>query len=83
MVWKLDRPGRKTSYVLELLDGFKARGMNFHSLRDGITTSHGRIAGRQEVTATHPNVKQAHALKKQRSKLANAQSGDLEPSRDL
>ena len=38
IVWKLDRLGRNTSHLLELLDDFKARGIKFHSLRDGIAT---------------------------------------------
>lgn len=101
VVWKLDRLGRNTRHLLELLDDFKVRGIKFRSLRDGIATdpdsdlggamaqamitiisafaqlerdqlsertkagmavaaSHGRKAGRREVTADHPNVKQAH-----------------------
>ena len=112
IVWKLDRLGRNTRHLLELLDGFKARGIKFHSLRDGIATdpgsdmggamaqamvtiisafaqlerdqlsertkagmaiaaSHGRKAGRREVTANHPNVKQAHVLKKRGLKPAD------------
>ena len=112
VVWKLDRLGRSTRHLLELLDDFKARGIKFRSLRDGIATdpgselggamaqamvtiisafaqlerdqlsertkagmaiaaSHGRKAGRQEVTASHPNVKQAHILKKQGLKPAD------------
>jgi DNA invertase Pin-like site-specific DNA recombinase len=38
VVWKLDRLGRTTRHLLELLDGFKARGIKFRSLRDGIAT---------------------------------------------
>jgi DNA invertase Pin-like site-specific DNA recombinase len=38
VVWKLDRLGRNTRNLLELLDTFKARGIKFRSLRDGITT---------------------------------------------
>ncbi|MBG0741723.1 recombinase family protein [Paeniglutamicibacter antarcticus] len=112
VVWKLDRLGRNTRHLLELLDDFKARGIKFRSLRDGIATdpssdlggamaqamvtiisafaqlerdqlsertkagmaiaaSHGRKAGRQEVTANHPNVKQAHVLRKQGLKPAD------------
>lgn len=104
VVWKLDRLGRNTRYLLELLDDFKARGIKFCSLRDGIATDpgrdlggamaqamvtiisafaqlerdqlsertkagmaiaafRGRKAGRREVTASHPSVKQAHVLK--------------------
>jgi hypothetical protein len=36
VVWKLDRLGRSTRHLLELLDGFKAHGIKFRSLRDGI-----------------------------------------------
>ena len=112
VVWKLDRLGRTTRHLLELLDDFKARSIKFRSLRDGIATdpdsdlggamaqamvtiisafaqlerdqlsertkagmaiaaSHGRKAGRREVTATHPNVKQAHVLKNQGLKPAD------------
>jgi DNA invertase Pin-like site-specific DNA recombinase len=38
VVWKLDRLGRSTRHLLELLDGFKAGGIKFRSLRDGIAT---------------------------------------------
>lgn len=38
VVWKLDRLGRSTRHLLELLDGFKASGIKFRSLRDGIVT---------------------------------------------
>ena len=120
VVWKLDRLGRNTRHLLELLDDFKARNIKFRSLRDGIATdpgsdlggamaqamitiisasasasasafaqlerdqlsertkagmaiaaSHGRKAGRREVTAAHPNVKRAHVLKKQGLKPAD------------
>src|SRR5688572_6070376 len=39
IVWKLDRLGRNTRHLLELLDDFKARGIKFRSLRDGIATN--------------------------------------------
>ncbi|MET4622821.1 DNA invertase Pin-like site-specific DNA recombinase [Arthrobacter sp. 2762] len=38
VVWKLDRLGRNTRHLLELLDDFKVRGIKFRSLRDGIAT---------------------------------------------
>ncbi|AFR31216.1 resolvase domain protein (plasmid) [Arthrobacter sp. Rue61a] len=38
VVWKLDRLGRNTRHLLELLDNFKVRGIKFRSLRDGIAT---------------------------------------------
>jgi len=38
VVWKLDRLGRNTRHLLGLLDDFKARGIKFRSLRDGIAT---------------------------------------------
>ncbi|WP_017199009.1 recombinase family protein [Arthrobacter sp. M2012083] len=38
VVWKLDRLGRNTRHLLELLDDFKSRGIKFRSLRDGIAT---------------------------------------------
>lgn len=38
VVWKLDRLGRNTRHLLELLDGFKDKGYKFTSLRDGIST---------------------------------------------
>jgi DNA invertase Pin-like site-specific DNA recombinase len=38
VVWKLDRLGRNTRHLLELLDGFTEDGIKFRSLRDSITT---------------------------------------------
>ena len=38
VVWKLDRLGRNTRHLLELLDDFKTQGIKFRSLRDGIAT---------------------------------------------
>ena len=37
-MWKLDRLGRNTRHLLEMLDDFKTRGIKFRSLRDGIAT---------------------------------------------
>lgn len=112
VVWKLDRLGRKTRHLLELLDGFTDRGIKFRSLRDGIVTdpdsepggamaramvtimsafaqlerdqlsertragmavaaTHGRKAGRREVTADDRSVKRAHELKTQGLKPAD------------
>lgn len=46
VVWKLDRLGRNTRHLLELLDDFKARGIKFRSLRDGIVTDpHSDLGG--------------------------------------
>ena len=112
VVWKLDRLGRNTRHLLELLDGFTERGIRFRSLRDAIATdpdselggataramvtiisacaqlerdqlsertragmavaaTHGRKAGRREITATDPNVRRAHELKTQGLKPAD------------
>ena len=38
VVWKLDRLGRNTRHLIELLDDFKVRGIKFRSLREGIAT---------------------------------------------
>ena len=112
LVWKLDRLGRNTRHLLELLDDFKSRGIKFRSLRDGIATnpdselggamaqamvtiisafaqlerdqlsertragmavasSHGRKAGRPEVTADHGKVRRTRELKAQGLKPAD------------
>ena len=73
VVWKLDRLGRTTRHMLELLDDFKARGIKFPSPCDGmaIAASHGRKAGRREVTPDDTNVQQAHVLKKTGPKPAD------------
>ncbi|MFM9920857.1 recombinase family protein [Lacisediminihabitans sp. H27-G8] len=112
VVWKLDRLGRNTRHLLELLDGFTERGIKFRSLRDGIATdpdselggamakamvtimsafaqlerdqlsertragmavaaSHGRKAGRREVTADHRAVTRARELRAQGLKPAD------------
>ncbi len=45
VVWKIDRLGRNPRHLLELLDDFKARGIKFRSLRDGIATDPGSDLG--------------------------------------
>jgi DNA invertase Pin-like site-specific DNA recombinase len=112
VVWKLDRLGRNTRHLLELLDGFTERGIRFRSLRDGIATdpdselggamakamvtimsafaqlerdqlsertragmavaaSHGRTAGRREITPDYDAVRRARELKAQGLKPAD------------
>ncbi|MBX6334941.1 recombinase family protein [Candidatus Saccharibacteria bacterium] len=39
VVWKLDRIGRSTKHLVELMEHFKANGINFVSLKDNIDTS--------------------------------------------
>lgn len=38
MVWKLDRLGRNTIHVLQLLEELTERGIQFRSVTDGVTT---------------------------------------------
>lgn len=37
-VWKLDRLGRNTRHVLEIIDTLTSRGIGFRSLTEGLTT---------------------------------------------
>ena len=39
VVWRLDRLGRSLPHLLELVDGFKKRGLHFESLNERIDTS--------------------------------------------
>lgn len=39
VVWKLDRLGRHTRNVLELIDAIKCKGASFRSLTEGISTA--------------------------------------------
>lgn len=39
VVWKLDRLGRNTRNLLELVDGLESRGIHFRSLTEGIATT--------------------------------------------
>ncbi len=45
VVWKLDRLGRSTLHLMQLLDGLRSRGIDFVSLTQGIdtTTAVGRM----------------------------------------
>lgn len=38
-VWKLDRLGRSTIHLLQILDGLQQRGIHFHAITQGIDTS--------------------------------------------
>lgn len=39
VVWKLDRLGRNTRHLLELLDSLESRGLHFRSLTEGLATT--------------------------------------------
>lgn len=39
VVWKLDRLGRNTRNLLELIDGLQSRGIHFRSLTEGTATT--------------------------------------------
>jgi DNA invertase Pin-like site-specific DNA recombinase len=39
VVWKLDRIGRSTKHLVDLINEFGEKGINFVSLKDGIDTS--------------------------------------------
>ncbi|RNI28909.1 recombinase family protein [Rufibacter immobilis] len=39
VVWKLDRLGRSLRDLIDLVEGFKAKGVDFVSLQDGINTA--------------------------------------------
>jgi DNA invertase Pin-like site-specific DNA recombinase len=43
IVWELDRLGRSLKHLIEIVEGLKARGINFRVLKDGINT--GSIGG--------------------------------------
>lgn len=51
VAWKLDRLGRNTPHLLELLDDFKARRIKSRSLRNGITTDPDSDLGRDMALA--------------------------------
>jgi DNA invertase Pin-like site-specific DNA recombinase len=38
-VWKLDRLGRSTVHLLQILDGLQDRGIHFHAITQGIDAS--------------------------------------------
>lgn len=39
VVWKLDRLGRNTRQLLDLVDSLESQGIHFRSLTEGITTT--------------------------------------------
>ncbi|WP_372697340.1 recombinase family protein [Arthrobacter sp. JSM 101049] len=39
VVWKLDRLGRNTRHLLDLVGGLESRGIHFRSLTEGVTTT--------------------------------------------
>ncbi len=63
VAWKLDRLGRNTRYILELLDDSKARGIKFRSLRDGIATDPASEVGGEAAHAMVTNISSFAQLK--------------------
>lgn len=39
VIWKLDRLGRSLSHLLEIIEGFKKRGVHFRSIQDSFDTA--------------------------------------------
>ena len=71
-VWKLDRLGRSTIHLLQLLDDFRQRGIAFQSLTEGIDTN--TAAGRMvySVIAAMAELERENLRERTKAGLASA-----------
>jgi len=71
-VWKLDRLGRNTRHVLEVVDELTARGVGFRSLTDGLHTEGAMGKAMLTIMAAFAQLERDTMLERTRAGLAAA-----------
>src|SRR5699024_356261 len=80
VVWKLDRLGRNTRHVLEILDQLHERGISFMSLKDSIHTDANGSAMQRAMSEAMITIMAAFA-KLERDQLSERTKAGLETAR--
>jgi DNA invertase Pin-like site-specific DNA recombinase len=73
-VWKLDRLGRNTRNVLEVVEGLTARGIGFRSLTEGLDTSGPMGKAMLTVMAAFAELERSTMLERTHAGLAAAKA---------
>lgn len=81
VVWKLDRLGRNTKNLLELLDELEARGVHFRSLTEGITTTGAMGRAMATIMAAFTQLERDQLSERTRAGLAAAARKGRHPGR--
>lgn len=81
VVWKLDRLGRNTKNLLELLDQLDARGIHFRSLTERITTTGAMGRAMATIMAAFTQLERDQLSERTRAGLAAAAKKGRHPGR--
>lgn len=85
-VWKLDRLGRNTRHVLEVIDQLHERGIGFRSLTEGLTTEGAMGKAMLTIMAAFAELERSNMIERTRAGLAvaaaNNRHGGRKPKLD-
>lgn len=86
MVWKLDRLGRNTRHVFEVVDALHEPGIGFRSLTEGITTEGPMGRSRLTIMAVFAQLERDTMIERRKAGLAaavaNGRKGGRRPKLD-
>lgn len=80
-VWKLDRLGRSTRHVLEVIDQLHERGIGFRSLTEGITTEGAMGKAMLTIIAAFAELERSNLIERTRAGLAAAAANNRKGGR--
>ncbi|MFE2122421.1 recombinase family protein [Rhodococcus aetherivorans] len=80
-VWKLDRLGRSTRHVLEVIDQLHERGVGFRSLTEGLTTEGAMGKAMLTIIAAFAELERSTMIERTRAGLAAAAANNRKGGR--